>query len=73
MESNAATDPERLKGLIQEEGHTYRTLADEIGITPQAVSQIVNGKTTSSTARYSLAKALGRDVEELWPEEGVAA
>lgn len=63
-------DPsERIKALIKERGHTYQSLGDEIGISPQAVSEIVNGRTRGATARYALAKALGREVEDLWPGE----
>lgn len=60
---------ERIKALIKERGHTYQSLGNEIGISPQAVSEIVNGRTTGATARYALAKALGREVEDLWPGE----
>lgn len=63
MESNA------IKQLLRQRGLTYEAIGREIGITPQAVSEIVNGRTTSATARYSLAKALGLEVRDLWPEE----
>lgn len=59
---------ERIKRIIKEQGYTYESLGNEIGISPQAVSEIVNGRTKGATARYSLAKALGREVEDLWPE-----
>lgn len=56
----------KIKVLIHARGHTYESLAAEIGITPQAVSEIVNGRTKGSTARYAVAKALGVDVVDLW-------
>lgn len=59
---------ERIKRIIKEQGYTYESLGNEIGISPQAVSEIVNGRTKGATARYSLAKALGYEVEDLWPE-----
>ena len=59
---------ERIKRIIKEQGYTYESLGNEIGISPQAVSEIVNGRTKGATARYSLAKALGREVEDFWPE-----
>lgn len=67
------TPKQRIRELMEEQRHSYSTIADEIGITPQAVSDIVNGKTTSSTARFSVATVLGVEVEDLWPKEGVAA
>ena len=60
---------EQIKDLIKEQGYTYESLGDEIGISPQAVSEIVNGRTKGATARYALAKALDHEVEELWPGE----
>lgn len=58
----------RIKRIIKREGFTYESLGNEIGISPQAISEIVNGRTKGATARYSVAKALGREVEDLWPE-----
>lgn len=66
-------DRNELKALIRERGFTYQTLADEIGITFQAVGEIVAGRTTSATARYALARALGSRVEDLWPDSADAA
>ncbi len=59
---------ERIKRIIKEHGYTYETLGNEIGISPQAVSEIVNGRTKGATARYALAKALGHEVHDLWPD-----
>ena len=61
-----------IKDLIRSRGHTYESLGREIGISAQAVSEIVNGRTTGRTARYALAAALGVTVVDLWPEESVA-
>lgn len=60
-----------IKELIRARGHTYESLGREIGISAQAVSEIVNGRTTGSTARYALAAALGVKVASLWPDEGL--
>lgn len=62
-----------LKTLIRDRGLTYEDLAEEIRVTPQAISEIVNGRTTSSTARYALASALGLEVNDIWPEHTKAA
>lgn len=56
------------KRIIQERGLTYRDIADEIGISPQAVYAIVNNRATGKTGRYAVAKALGLEVADLWPE-----
>lgn len=69
-------DRKELKALIRERGYTYQTLADEIGVTLQAIAEIVAGRTTGAMQRYALAKALGVEVEDIWPqvpvEEGAA-
>lgn len=59
--------PDEIKALLAERGLTQQKLGDRIGITQQAVSKILSGATTSSTARYSVANALGVPVEALWP------
>jgi len=67
------TSKQRIREIMQEQRHSYATIGREIGITGQAVSQIVNGHTTSPTSRYAVASVLGSEVEELWPEEEGAA
>lgn len=57
-----------VKEMIRSRGLTYDDLAEVIGITAQAVSEIVDGRTTGATARYALARALGTQVDELWPQ-----
>ena len=66
-------ESKRVKQLIREKGHTYFTLGAEIGISPQAVSEIVSGRTKGATARYAIAAALGVPVSELWTETANAA
>jgi PAS domain S-box-containing protein len=58
---------ERIKRIVRESGHTYQSLAEEIGVSPQAISEIVSGRTRGNTARYAVAVALGVTVEDLWP------
>jgi transcriptional regulator with XRE-family HTH domain len=57
-----------LKLLIRERGFTYQQLADEIGVSVSAIAEIVAGRTEGRTARYALAKALGCDVADIWPD-----
>lgn len=66
-------DSKEIKALLQSMGLTYEAMGREIGVTAQAISEIVNGRTTSSTARYSFAKALGLDVADIWPSHDKAA
>lgn len=60
------TPKARIRRRLDTLDKTYRDIADEIGVTKSAVSHIVNGNTTSATARYSLARALDCWPEDLW-------
>lgn len=68
MERNEAA-VQRRKAIIRQAGHSYRSLAREIGITPQGIYAIVHGKAEGATGRYALAAALGCEVKDLWPDE----
>lgn len=66
-------DPKyRIRAVLEAQGHTYRSVGEKIGISPQAVSEIVNGRTEGATARYALATALGREVDDFWPNEAAS-
>jgi DNA-binding XRE family transcriptional regulator len=65
----AESQPDRVKRLIRDRGHTYESLAAEIGVTPQAIYAMVHGNTKGATARYALAKALGLNVADLFDAE----
>lgn len=56
-----------IKALLRRRGMTYKKVARRMGVTPQAVSSIVNGHTTGATARGALAGALDAEPGELWP------
>lgn len=47
----------------------YEGVALEIGVSPQAVSDVVNGHTVGASARYSVASALGHHPRDFWPED----
>lgn len=69
LQESVTVRNERLKALIREKGFTYQTLADEIGLTSGgAIAEIVAGRTCGPTARYAVAKALGVEVKDIWPE-----
>lgn len=57
---------QRIRERMERRGLTYAARPAEIGITVTGVSEIVNGRTTGATARYSLARALDCWPEDLW-------
>lgn len=60
-------DATRIKKILEDKGLSQVEVAAEIGVTPQAVNEIISGRTVSRTARYAFAKAIGMSVDELWP------
>lgn len=66
------TSKRNLRGLIADYG-TYEELGKEIGVTRQAISNVVNGRSQSVPLKYSIAAALGRSVDDIeWPEPSSA-
>lgn len=61
-------DANAIKALLEEKGLTQAEVAGRIGVTPQAVHEIIMGRTTSRTARFAFASAIGEEVEAIWPQ-----
>jgi len=59
----------RVRDAIRRSGKTNAELAVELGVTRQAITEIVKGRTRGAMARYALASALGLTVADLWPAE----
>lgn len=54
-----------LRTLIADRFGTYEALGEEIGMTKQGVSEVVNGRNRRPTTLYAIAKALGKEVEDI--------
>ncbi len=66
--------PTPLKRILQDEGRRQAWLAERAGLDQATLSRIVTGRLVpTDREREAIAKALGRDVDELWPEAEVAA
>jgi len=62
-----------LRTLIADRYGTYANLGDEVGLTKQGVSEVVNGRNQRRTTRYAIAAALGVEVEDIaWTEAAAA-
>ena len=62
-----------LRTLIADRFGTYEKLGEEVGLTKQGVSEVVNGRNCRRTTRYAIAKALGVEVEDIaWTEAAAA-
>lgn len=65
--------PTPLKRAFFESGRRQKDVAAAIGVDEATLSRIVNGLHTSEGMRAKIADALGRTVEELFPDNQVAA
>lgn len=62
-------NPSPLKRILLAEGRRQTWLAGEVGIDPADLNRIVNrGLIPSDRVKQAIADALGRKVEELWPD-----
>jgi len=58
----------RLTGLVIMEGFTVRTLARQVGFSETWVSLVLNSRVRSWRAREAIARAIGKNVFEMWPD-----
>lgn len=58
-----------IKRLLEDKGLSQVGVAATIGVTPQAVHEIIVGRTTSRTARFAFAAAIGEDPDTIWPRD----
>lgn len=65
--------PTPLRLAIVHSGRTQRDVAGEAGISEGHLSRIVNGLHTDDATQEAIARAIGKTVAELWPNERVAA
>ena len=61
--------PVEIKILMMRAGVTQTKIAKQLGITIPFVNQIISGIRPTKYIRESIADAIGKPVEELWPEE----
>lgn len=61
-----------LKRVLLEEGRKQSWLAEKVGVDQPTLSRIVRGLHCDAETRTKIADALGREVQELWPEPQAA-
>lgn len=49
-----------------------KELAKKLGVTSPTVSQVIHGKRPNARIRRAIAEAVGRPVDELWPDQPCA-
>lgn len=59
--------PLQIKIALLEAGIEQKEIAKRIGVTPPAVSQVIHGISSSIKIRRAVAEALGKSIDDLWP------
>lgn len=60
--------PTEIKHALADRGYNLKLLARALEVTPGAVSLTLNRKMTSFRIAGAIAKAIGRDLREVFPE-----
>lgn len=63
-----AKNPTPLRLAIVQSGRSQREIAELVGISESRLSLIVNGLHCNDATRAAIADALGRSVDELFPQ-----
>ena len=58
----------KVNRLLKVAGVKQKDIAAQVGVTPQFVNSVVNGRRATPRVVQAIAAALGRSVSELWPE-----
>jgi len=65
--------PELIKAHIRMRDTTPAAIADELGVTRNAVAHAINGKSKSARIRAHIARLVGKSEADLWPAGGGAS
>jgi transcriptional regulator with XRE-family HTH domain len=58
-----------LKILMLQRGVTYKGIANKLGVSRKTVAVVASGFSTSKRIQAALAEAVGKSVQELWPDK----
>lgn len=62
-------DKQKINQALKVRGIKQKTIAKNLGVTPQAVNAVVRGKNIFRI-RLAIADAIGKSVSEVFPETG---
>ena len=74
MSSHKGLSPNEIRAELILRGIRVKDIAKEAGVAPEAVSMAISGKSRNKGYRIRpfIAKALGRNTGEIWPDEAPA-
>jgi DNA-binding XRE family transcriptional regulator len=68
-ETMMTVTPLKRKLRMMERGVTQQKLADKLGVTQEAVSSVMRGRTRTPRIRAAICQALGWPERRIWPDE----
>jgi lambda repressor-like predicted transcriptional regulator len=60
---------ELIKAELRMRGYTQARLADEMGVKKSTVSRVISGAGKSFPVQMTIARLLGKEINELWPNQ----
>ena len=57
----------QIKILLLENNITQSEIARSLGVTPQTIWRVIDGRDISHRVRTAIAEAIGKDLKILWP------
>jgi len=64
-----ALTPAEIKAMLLLRGISQTEIAEVAGVERSRVSEVINGRRTTRRIREAVAKALGKEVAAIWPDE----
>lgn len=61
--------PKRIRILLMENDVRQARIADHLGVSRTAVSNVIKGIVESRRIKSAIASAVGKKIEDLWPKE----
>jgi predicted transcriptional regulator len=61
--------PKKIRILLMENDVRQARIADQLGVSRTAVSNVIKGIVESRRIKNAIASAVGKKLEELWPSE----
>lgn len=65
--------PAFIKAHLAEAGWSLAEIADELGVSPSAVSRVISGERQSRRIAKAVARAIGKPVSEIWTDKYISA
>jgi lambda repressor-like predicted transcriptional regulator len=60
-------DPKEIRIKLYRMGLQHKKIAEQLGVSQQAVSRVIAGATVSHRIREEIARIIGEDIRRIWP------